>query len=202
MNFPKLTCKMSPVINDLEDVPSDLDVNYEDGCWYIRVPIALSEDGRWLTSVDVGYRESDEESPCDGIAPVYFLSFGYEIHLFDQQDGVSYSTMNPLESRCAVPPEMRQLVVDISCACYLKLIEDCDPSYIFRSTWLGKPGESALKKHVQATETLCKTGYTVIKEGTDQYGCKFWLLGKSDEDHSHLERVEGNEALGAAYEPS
>ena len=31
MNFPNLTCKMSPVINDLEDVPTDLDVNYEEG---------------------------------------------------------------------------------------------------------------------------------------------------------------------------
>jgi hypothetical protein len=202
MSFPNLTCTMSPVINDLGDVPTDLDVNYEEGCWYIRVPIAESENGRWLTSIDVGYRESDGESPCDGIAPVDFHSFGYEIHLFDQQDGVSYSTMNPLESRCAVPEEMRQLVVDVTCACYLKLIEECNPDYIFRSTWLEEPGENALKKHVQATETLRKTGYSVIKEGTDQRGCKFWLLGKIDEDHSHLERVEGNEALGAENEPS
>ena len=107
---------MSPVINDLGDVPTDLDVNYEEGCWYIRVPIALSEDGRWLTSIDVGYRESDGESPCDGVMAVDFHSFGYEIHLFDQQAGVSYSTMNPHESRCAIPEEFRQLVIKKNCA--------------------------------------------------------------------------------------
>ncbi|WP_316186262.1 MULTISPECIES: hypothetical protein [unclassified Bradyrhizobium] len=202
MNFPNLTCPMSPVISDLEDIPTDLDVNYEEGCWYIRIPIALSEDGRWLTSIDVGYQESDGESPCDGIAPIDFYSFGYEIHLFDQQYGVSYLTMNPLEARCAIPSEIRHLVIDITCACYLKLIAECDPSYIFRVTWLTEPGKGALKKHDQATETLCQSGYTVIKEGTDQHGCKFWLLGKSDEDHSHLERVEGNEAVGADHEPS
>lgn len=196
MTFPNLTCRMSPVITDLLDIPADLDVHYEDGCWYVRVPIAESEDGRWLTSVDIGYRESDGESPCDDIRRVDFHSFGYEIHLFDQIDGVSYSTMNPLEAKCAIPAEIRSLVVDITCACYLKLIEECDPEYIFRSTWLSDPGENALKKHAKATETLSQVGYVVIKEGTDQHGCKFWLLGKGDSDHSHLERSEGNEALG------
>ena len=99
------------------------------------------------TSIDVGYRESDGESfRATASSLVDFFSFGYEVHLFDQQDGVSYSTMNPLESRCAMPEEIRQLVVDITCACYLKLIEECDPEYIFRSTWLPEPGRSALKK--------------------------------------------------------
>ncbi len=200
--FPKLTCKMSPVFTDLEDVPSDLEVNYEDECWYIRVPVAESEDERWLTSVDVGYNQIDRKSPCSGTNPIDFFHFGYEIHLFDRQDGVTYQTFDPLLARCAIPPEIRQLIVEITCACYLKLIADCSPDYIFRRTWLENPSESALKKHVLATKTLCKSGYEVIKEGTDQYSRKFWLLGKSDEDHSHLERVEGNDELGADHEPS
>jgi hypothetical protein len=122
--------------------------------------------------------------------------FGYEITLFDQVDNVAYSTMDPLESRCAIPAEMRPLVVDITLFCYQKLLEHCDPEYIFRKTWLSEPCENGLKKHVKATEALTQSGYVVVKDGTDQYGCKFWLLGKSDSDHSGLELAEATDQLG------
>jgi hypothetical protein len=163
MTFPVLDCRMVPVVSDVGDIPDDLDMNYEEGCFYVRMPLAESDDGRWLTSIDVGYRETSAESPCAGVAPIDFVMFGYEITVFDQIDNLSYSTMDPLEARCVIPDEMSSLVVDIVCECYLKLIENCDANYIFRSTWLSKPCENAMKKHTKATEMITQAGYIVLK---------------------------------------
>jgi hypothetical protein len=57
MTFPTLTCSMIPVMSDIGDIPDDLNLNYDDECFYFRVPIAESDDGRWLTSIDAGYQE-------------------------------------------------------------------------------------------------------------------------------------------------
>jgi hypothetical protein len=36
----------------------------------------------------------------------------------------------------------------------------------------------------------------MLKDGTDEYGCKFWLLGRDGVDHSNLEPPELNQQLG------
>jgi hypothetical protein len=187
MTFPTLTCAMIPVMSDISDMPDDLPLNWDDDCFYFRVPVAESDDGRWLVTVDVGYEDKRETIPCTGVAPMDFMQFGYEITLFDQVDNVAYSTMDPKMTRSAIPEEIRPLVVEIACHCYVKLIPTCCPDYIFRTTWLAEPSENALKKHSRITEILALAEYIVVKEGTDKHGCKYWLLGNSDSDHSHLE---------------
>jgi hypothetical protein len=129
MAFPELDCEMIPVMSELGDIPDDLDLHFEDGCVYHRIALAESKYHRWLTAIDIGYREYNE-SPCSGIIPINFVTFGYEIILFDQVDNVAYSTMNPLEARCAIPAEMRPLTIDITLLCYQRLLEACDPDYI------------------------------------------------------------------------
>jgi hypothetical protein len=66
----------------------DLDLLHEEDCHFLRIPIAQSEDDRWLVAIDVGYLETYGESPCDGVKPLDFAMFGYEITAFDQQNGV------------------------------------------------------------------------------------------------------------------
>ena len=190
MSFPQITSKMVPFITELADVPEDLDVHYEDGCSYVRVPLAESEDGQWLVVVDVGYRTNYSQSPCSRVRPLDFVMFGYEITLFDQTNSVAYQTMDPHDTREAIPKEMRPLVIDIACNCYRRLLGECNPDYIFRSTWMMQPSDAALKKHLEATKTLTQSGYTVVREGTDQDGCKFWLLGRDGLDHSSLDQPE------------
>jgi hypothetical protein len=94
MTFPHIADLMVPVLSDLDDIPDDLDIHYEDGCHYVRVPIAESEDGRWLIAVDVGYRETNAESPCSGVNPVDYVMFGYEITAIDRKRS-SVPTLSP-----------------------------------------------------------------------------------------------------------
>jgi hypothetical protein len=130
------------------------------------------------------------ECPCEGIRAIDFVMFGYEVTVIDQSDEqnpIVYQTMDPTETREAIPDFLRPLAVEIACECYCKLLPECGADYIYRVTWLTEPTESALKKHNEATKTLVQSGYSVLKEGTDQFGCKFWLLGIDGADHSNLQ---------------
>lgn len=199
MSFPSITSVMRPIISGVDEIPDDLDLLYDDGCSFFRVPVAQSDDGRWLVAVDVGYRITTKESPCPGVRPLSFVMFGYEITLFDQVDSVVYQTMDPQETKEAIPNECRALVIDLACACYCKLLSYCDPDYIYRFTWLTKPSDNALKKHIQATETLTLEGYTVVRQGTKEDGCRFWLLGRNGMDHSDLDQP--NQVVQLGVEP-
>lgn len=57
MTFSTLTSAMIPVVSSLSDVPDDLPLYYADENFYFRVPLAESDDGRWLVTIDVGYQE-------------------------------------------------------------------------------------------------------------------------------------------------
>lgn len=186
MAFPTITSIMVPLLSEVEELPDDLDLNYEDGCYYFRVPVAESECGRWLTTVDVGYREQRGEPPCPGLHPMDYVSFGYEISAFDLESEEVFQTMDPYEARCAIPNDMRQLVVDITCRCYQMLIGIAGSDYIYRFTKAENPCDAALAKHNKSTEILVDAGFSVIREGSDQSGRKFWLLGKNGLDHSIL----------------
>jgi hypothetical protein len=201
MPLPAISSPIVPVIEDVDDIPDDLETLYDDGCFFLRVPLGESEDGRWLVAVDVGYRETTNGCPCEGVRAIDFAMFGYEIIVVDQVDTVFYQTMNPQETQEAIPAAMRSLVLDIADFCYLRLLQECNADYIYRITWLTNPSENALKKHERATETLVQAGYSVVKEGTDEHGCKFWLLGKDGVDHSNLEPREGVAASSPGVEP-
>jgi len=188
MSFPKITSKMVPLLSSIGELPEDLDLNYEDGCFYLRVPIGESDCGRWLTTVDVGYRESRDESPYSGIMPIDYMSFGYEISVFDQVDNEVFQTMDPYEARCAIPQDMRPLVVDITCECYQRLIGLSLPDYIYRFTKDADPSVGAMVKHKKCTEALIQGGFSVIKEWSDQSGRKFWLLARDGLKHVNVEQ--------------
>lgn len=200
MSFPEIDVPMIPLIfeEDVEDIPADLNLLHTDGCHFFRIPIAESEDGRWLVNIDIGYRETFGECPCEGVNPIDFAMFGFEITFFDQQLGTMFQTMDPRQAKCGIPDEVRPTLVEIARKCYLELVSIANPQYIYRFTWLGQPNENALKKHQSCTETLMQAGYSVLKEGTNKYGCKFWLLGRDDCDHSGLEQHQATEQLGVA----
>jgi hypothetical protein len=192
MTFPEITARMVPTVTeaDVFDIADGLDLLHERDCHFLRVPIAESEDRRWLVTVDVGYIEVYGRSPCGGIKPIDYAMFGYEITAFDQNCGVNYQTMDPLQARCGIPDEIRHLLIEIVQNCYSNLLGICHPEYIYRFSWIEEPNENALKKHIKCTETLTQAGYLVLKTGTNQDGRKFWLLGKGDSDHSDLEQSE------------
>jgi hypothetical protein len=121
-------------ISDLGDLPDDLEIFYDDGCFYFRIGLAESEDGLWFTSIDIGYVESTGRSPWSQVKPIDFAMFGFEITVTDQKDNISYTTMDPLEARWCIPEVMRPLVVAIACEGYLRLIRIFEPEYIFRFT--------------------------------------------------------------------
>jgi hypothetical protein len=200
MSFPEITVAMTPQITaeDVEYIPEDLNLLHTDGCHFFRVPIAESEDGQWLVTIDVGYREREAGCPCDGIKPIDFAVFGFEITVFDQWNSQMFQTMDPREARAGIPDEIRHLLVDITKKCYLELVSICDPMYIYRFTWLESPTGNALNKHEACTESLMQAGYSMLREGTNKQDRMFWLLGKSDCDHSDIEATEAAGQLGVA----
>src|SRR5271163_4702768 len=114
MALPEISSPIIPEVSDVTDIPEDLETLYDDGCFFLRVPLGKSEDGRWLVAIDVGYRETKGECPCKGVRPIDFVMFGYEIIVVDQQDTTFYQTMNPQETHQAVPGGMRPLVIEIA----------------------------------------------------------------------------------------
>lgn len=177
MSFANVASPITPLISDLSDLENEFELNYLDGCWFFRVPLADSECGRWQVFLDVGYREY-RNSPCSGIPEIDYVMFGYEITLMDLIDGEVYQTMDPQEAQRVVPKEMRAIILDIVCLSYKKHVEALDPAIIYRFTFVENPTEASLKKHEQHTNTLESLGYTVLKDGSDELGRKFWLLTK------------------------
>jgi hypothetical protein len=57
--------------------PASFDFQYQGDCVFFSIPFAVSEDGRWQTMIDVGYRERLAEKPAEGILPCNF----YELRL-------------------------------------------------------------------------------------------------------------------------
>jgi hypothetical protein len=194
MSFPSISSRMVPEFSDVGELPDTFKLNLDGDCRYYRIPLGESEDGLWQSFVDVGYNESFNASPCDGICPLNFMVPGYEITAIKVSEPVTvYRTMDPRVARCAIPAESRKLLLEIVDHYYLKLLEDCQPEYIYRFTWLDSPNKKALRKHARATQTLVQAGYSVLKEGTRESGSKFWLLGRNDVDHSNLEAVRIDE---------
>jgi hypothetical protein len=74
-----------PLLRSIDDLPNDLDFEEEDGCIYLRAPFGLSEDGRWLTLIDVGFTPRSNSSPFPDLRLFDYHEFGYEITLLDRE---------------------------------------------------------------------------------------------------------------------
>src|SRR3981081_2148223 len=110
MPFPEITVPMVPLLSGVEAIPDDLDLNFDDGCFFLRVPVAASEDDRWLVTVDAGWRDYKAQCPCANVQPIDFVMIGYEITAFDQVNGILYQTMDPREARCGITARRRKSV--------------------------------------------------------------------------------------------
>ena len=90
--MPKIQSPFKPLVGGAADVPDDLLPVYERGCLYVRVPVAESEDGLWVTVVDVGLTPREEQILIEGREPFSYHEFAYEISRMPIPEG----SLNPV----------------------------------------------------------------------------------------------------------
>src|ERR1700760_2359246 len=111
------------LLGNIDDLPNDLDFEEEDGCIYIRAPVGLSEDDRWLTLIDVGLTPRSNSSPFPDFRLFDYHEFGYEITLLDRENIVPIrSTMNRDIAKVWLPPACSKLVLDVVNHCCRRLL--------------------------------------------------------------------------------
>lgn len=175
--MPNIQSKFLPLVGGANDVPDDLYVIHEDGCNFVRLPIAESEDGRWHTVVDVGLRPVEDAILLVGRQPFSFHEFCYEITLMPLDGGEAISTMDREIARKWLPDGFAPVALEVIGACCRSLLLLLEPDYIYRITFMPEPSEEALEKHHFVTKVMESLGFCVLADGTDPYLRKFWLMG-------------------------
>ena len=95
------------LLGSIDDLPDDLDFEEEDGCVYLRAPIGLSEDDRWLTLIDVGFTPRRDSTPLPDLRSFDYHEFGYEITILDQSGKVPIrSTIEPGHRKGLAAPKL------------------------------------------------------------------------------------------------
>jgi len=178
-----------PFITTADDI-ADLDqlkVKAEGGCYYMRAPFAYSDDGRWLTSIDVGLRPAVDAAPIEDLGPFSFHEFAYEITIADRwgQHDLE-STMEPYRARLWLPPDNRRMVLEVVGACCHSLLQMFEPQIIYRRTLTEHPSAKSLRRYDFVTKVMESEGYRLLRAGTHLNGCRFWLMGLDGIDLSDL----------------
>jgi hypothetical protein len=175
------------LLGSIDDLPDDLDFEEEDGCIYLRAPIGLSEDDRWLTLIDVGLTPRLDSTPLPDLRSFDYHEFGYEITILDQLGKVPIrSTMNRDIAKVWLPPNCSGLVVDVVSHCCRRLLQELTPGYIYRVTAAKEVGGPALLKHTLVTNVMQNEGYSILMDGMDDWKRTFWLMGREGFDLSYL----------------
>lgn len=175
------------LLGSIDDLPDDLDFEEEDGCIYLRAPIGLSEDNRWLTLIDVGLTPQRASTPLPDLRSFDYHEFGYEITLLDQLGKVPIrSTMNRDIAKVWLPPGCSGLIVDVVSHCCRRLLREFVPGYIYRVTSAREVGGPALRKHTLVTNVMQNEGYSILMDGADAWKRTFWLMGREGFDLSYL----------------
>lgn len=175
--LPTLSC-----IDELGEFDFE-DIEQEGQTSILRVELGESADGRFASFLSAEMARITGESPIPGLKPFTYFAFGYGILLVDyHHPELSRFSVDRTETRPWIPHGQYQLVVDITCRCCSALTKLPEPDYIYRITFAASPTAAMLRKHVCVTETLQQNGYSVLKEGTDDHGHLFWLMGRSGLD--------------------
>lgn len=138
------------------------------GSKWVAVPI--SQDGQRVVSVICELAGTE----IDGLV---MWEFSFAIDCISLDDGTEpFRTQDRQIAAPYIPDNVRPHIMDMVCECIKLLIEHVKPDYIYRVTKESAPGEKALLKHHMLTKTLENAGYSVLQEGTDQFGRRFWTM--------------------------
>ena len=157
----QIQSSFSPLVAGAADVPDDLYLIHERGCNYLRMPVAKSDDGLWLTVVDVGLTTRKDQLLLEGREPFTFDEFGYEITLMPTNEGDTKSSMDRTVTQAWLPANFSSTVLEVVGACCRSLLKLLEPQYIYRVTYMSEPTEKALKKHEYVTNIMESLGYLV-----------------------------------------
>ncbi|MDF1721945.1 MAG: hypothetical protein P1U65_14835 [Minwuia sp.] len=103
--------------------------------------------------------------------------FAFSI-IVDQSDAElpSFETQDRKSLLRFLPPEFRQPLLDTVLVCVRHLIADVAPIRIFRVTKTRNMPSKAMRKHDLITSVMQSNGYTVIDDGLDRAGRRYWML--------------------------
>ena len=145
-----------------------LEVRSKGGRHTITVPLATDLDGTRWVAVEArlwGGHWRGVEVHEFKFAIIHFDSvMGEPVEIFDRYLAAGY-----LES-------VRRLVLPTACAAAEALIAHVRPRVIYRATYVTRPPEKALLKHRIITDTIVRSRYEVVLEGTDGHHRHFWIM--------------------------
>ena len=158
----------------LKAAPYDIEVDEIDGCLTVIVAISTCQDRNRIVSVVCELIETDIcEDPC--------WEFSFSIEVFALDGGIEpFSTQDRQIAAAYIPDEIRKDVMDVVCEGLKALINHAQCALVYRVTKDRDPVENGLKKHHLLTETLENAGYSVLEEGTDPFGRRFWIMRRPD----------------------
>lgn len=104
--------------------------------------------------------------------------FAFAIGCYSLDDSTEpFETQDRQIAARLIPEAVRPRVMDVTCECLKALINHVKPQHVYQVTKLIAPSDKALRKHHMLTETLIGMGYSVLEEGTDPFGRRFWTYG-------------------------
>ena len=175
-----------PLFKSVDEL-GEPDFGARDGCTFVSIPIGESTDGRWLTTVDAGFRRRSNEQVSARLRPCDFHEFAYEICLVDTfGEHRTFETMDRDVARGWLPVGSAPLVLETvryGCAHLVNLIE---PTLVYRVTNGSGLPAPAMEKYNFVRQALESKGYYVMFTERDGLGREFWLMGTNEFDVSTL----------------
>jgi len=109
---------------------------------------------------------------------MYELSFSVVV-LSESDSEAPFKTQDRAIARNYLPDDLCKLIMPIVCASIRSLVENVNPSWIYRVTKGRDLPAKAMEKHILVTGALQSCGYVISDEGTDRHQRTFWLLEKA-----------------------
>ena len=113
----------------------------------------------------------------EGYEPFEFYEFGFKFVYSSDWCNAPYSeTMDREEASQFIPDGHRDTVIHIVQACFLALLREVRPPYVYRVSFTPSVPQKAQRKHALITVAAEAAGYHVVHEGTDSCDRRFWLM--------------------------
>jgi len=150
----------------------------EDGVnYFTTVAIAKCADTQRIITVDCALEYTTNAS--DVPASFWFHEFSFSISVADFLTGEAFSTQDRDIAKNYIPPDIRKVVMEIVLSSLRAMIAKIRPRAIYRVAKIKNAPGKAFEKHYSITNLLYDLGYKMFEQGTDDFGRRFWVMGKN-----------------------
>lgn len=156
---------------------SDFEVESDDEGFLIAIPIAESDDGMRVVSLDC------RMDVIDGFNGFHVRTFEFSFSVtcvsFDDSE-LRFTTQDRAIAQEFIPSSSRPHIMPTLLEALKELVGSANPRTIYRVIKHPNLPAKALKKHQLITHTLEDMAYTITDEGTDSCGRPFYVMTLMD----------------------